>query len=194
MDLATIVVPEQEAKAKLAEYAGIIYEEGTVEDEALAAGYRAARRGLPLIRLSEAIRRGGYFDNGLPRIAVINADARECSAAWDGDDMLFGDEQVTTWRANRGALVNRHTVRVPGVRPVDNRRYASGWTIVPIIPPHIRPRRNRLHCGHILWEVEEWKRGISPRDPALLRHIRGDLWAVLACWDLTELERAVLAG
>jgi len=32
-----------------------------------------------------------------------------------------------------------------------------------------------------------------PRDPALIRHIRGDLWAVLAVWDLTELERAVLA-
>jgi hypothetical protein len=39
--------------------------------------------------------------------------------------------------------------------------------------------------------VEAWNE-IPARDPALLRHIRGDLWAVLAVWDLTELERAVL--
>jgi len=26
-----------------------------------------------------------------------------------------------------------------------------------------------------------------------LRHIRGDLWSVVAVWDLTELERLVLS-
>jgi len=194
MDLATIVVPEDEARAKAAEYAEAIRTERTAEDEALAMGYRAAARGLPLIRLSDAVRRGGFFDNGLPRIAVINADAKEASAHWDGDDIVFADEQVDSQWGNRGALVNRHTVRVRGIRPDSSRRWNSGWTVVPIIPPRIRPRRHRLHRRHILWEVEEWKRGISPRDPALLRHIRGDLWAVLAVWDLTELERAVLAG
>ncbi|MGH3300400.1 MAG: hypothetical protein ACRDOK_01755 [Streptosporangiaceae bacterium] len=35
---------------------------------------------------------------------------------------------------------------------------------------------------------------VPPRDPALLRWIRGDLWAVVAQWDLTELERAVLSS
>jgi hypothetical protein len=32
-----------------------------------------------------------------------------------------------------------------------------------------------------------------PRDPALIRRVAGDLWTVLSVWDLTELERAVLA-
>lgn len=31
-------------------------------------------------------------------------------------------------------------------------------------------------------------------DPALLKHIGGDLWAVVAVWNLTDLEMAVLAG
>ena len=39
---------------------------------------------------------------------------------------------------------------------------------------------------HVLWEVESWTPE-PPRDPALLRHLRGDLWSVLAVWDLTEL-------
>ena len=33
---------------------------------------------------------------------------------------------------------------------------------------------------------------MPPRDPALLRNITGTLYAVLAVWDLTEVERAVL--
>lgn len=34
----------------------------------------------------------------------------------------------------------------------------------------------------------------APVDPALLKHIGGDLYAVVATWDLTDLERAVLDG
>ena len=37
------------------------------------------------------------------------------------------------------------------------------------------------------------RRVLAPRDPALLRHVRGDLWAVLSVWDLTDLERMVLS-
>lgn len=44
----------------------------------------------------------------------------------------------------------------------------------------------------MLFEAE-W-RPEPPKDPALLRHIGGDLYSVVAVWDLTELERAVLAG
>jgi hypothetical protein len=44
-----------------------------------------------------------------------------------------------------------------------------------------------------LFEVDQWE-PVPPTDPALLKHIAGDLYAVLAVWDLTELERAVIAG
>jgi len=44
---------------------------------------------------------------------------------------------------------------------------------------------------HILWEAD-WHLD-PPQDPALLRRLMGDLWVVLAVWDLTSLERAVLA-
>jgi hypothetical protein len=49
----------------------------------------------------------------------------------------------------------------------------------------------------IPWEVEQWaNRRISSRpdrDPYLRKHIGGDLYAVVAEWDLTELERMVMA-
>ncbi len=195
MELATIVVPEDEARAKLAEYQAVIREERSAQDEALAAGYRAAARGLKLIRLSEAVQRGGFFDNCLPRIAVCRADATQCAVRWSGDDLLFADGD--SWGRNRSARVNADTVRVTVAdRPDFYRRGGvrwSGTTVVPLVPPRYRPRRPRLSRCHILWEVESWSPE-PPRDPALIRHIRGDLWSVLAVWDLTELERAVLAG
>ena len=36
--------------------------------------------------------------------------------------------------------------------------------------------------------------GVPRTSRMLLRHLSGQLYAVLAVWDLTELERAVLAG
>jgi len=48
---------------------------------------------------------------------------------------------------------------------------------------------------HILWEATwEQTNPPPPRDPALLRHIAGDLWVVMRTWDLTDLERAVLSA
>jgi hypothetical protein len=198
MELATLKISPEEASAKLAEYTGLLAEERTREDEAIAAGYRAAARGLPIIRLSKAIADGGFFSNRMPKIAVVRADAQECFAHWDGNDTLvFSDG---TDRRNYGALVGEHTLRVPAERPagiLSPTRGAGYWsrarTVVPIVPPHCRPRLRRLKNLHILWEVEEWKRAVPPRDPALIRHIRGDLWSVLAAWDLTELERYVLS-
>ena len=63
--------------------------------------------------------------------------------------------------------------------------------MVPLVPPPLRPA-HALRNYHVLWEAD-WQQA-PPADPALLKHIGGDLYAVLAIWDLTELERAVLAG
>ncbi len=62
--------------------------------------------------------------------------------------------------------------------------------IMPLIPAHLRPRQ-ALENYHVLWEAE-WSR-VVPRDPFLLRRLgKGDLWLVVAAWDLTEVERAAL--
>jgi hypothetical protein len=196
MDLATLTMPKAEAAERLAEYEQQLAIERNPEDEAIAMGYRALARGLPIIRMSETIQAGGFFgtgrrDVGFPRLAVGKADEADCRVHWDSQSQLIyfhGD-----FLSNRGALVGKSTVRVPGVQQPARTSYYSGRTLTPLIPPRHRPRPARLRHCHILWEVESWEL-IPPKDPALLRHIRGDLWAVLAIWDLTELERAVLAG
>lgn len=193
MDLSAITIDPAEAKRRLEEYQQLVYAERTVEDEAITAGYRAAARGLPVISMRATITAGGFHDNGLPRLAVLNADAETCFVRWDGTDLVFADRDA--WGVNQGALVNKHSVRVPvaGDDVPERRQRWRGTTIVPIVPPRFRPRtRARLARRYVLWEVEKWA-PVPPEDPFLLRHIRGDLWSVHAQWDLTPLERAVLA-
>lgn len=192
MELDTLTVDPAEAEAKVAEYEAMIAADRTAEDRAILQAYRAARRGLPIIRLSRSVAAGGFFDSGLPKIAVINADAAQCYVHWDQQDLIYTTRNDPF--ANRGAMVGRSSVRVHVDDP-PSRLFGSRWnrhaTMVPIVPPKVRPRPRRLaHC-HLLWEVESWAM-VPPKDPALLKHIRGDLWLVLATWDLTDLERYVL--
>jgi hypothetical protein len=196
MNLQELVIDPDEARERLAEYEGLIAAERTAEDVAIAAGYRAAARGLGVIDLDRTIAAGGFHDNSLPRLAIARAGTAVCFAWWDSSSVTYAD--ADNWRVNQGALVNRHSVRVPfaGDDLPDRSRRRSAWSagsaMVPLIPPRFRPRLRRLPGFHILWEVEEWTRQ-PPRDPALVRHIRGSLWAVHAVWDLTDLERTVLS-
>lgn len=67
---------------------------------------------------------------------------------------------------------------------------SDDMAVVPLIPPHLRPAKTALDKFHILWEAD-WKR-TPPRDPMLLKRVSGQLFAVVATWDLTEMERTVL--
>lgn len=199
MDLATLEIDQDTARERLAEYTEALRRERNVEDEAIAAAYRAAARGLPVISLSAAIQAGGWFPgSGLPRIAIARADATQCTVQrwrgqWDSRQrgLEYSDEGWTGRPVT--ALVGASHVHVPCAVPPSDLRWYTGTTVVPPIPPRHRPRRRnwRLSSYHILWEVERWDL-TPPHDPALLRHIRGDLWAVLAVWDLTPVERLVL--
>lgn len=195
MNLSTIVVSQEEATEKLAEYQAAIRRDGNAEDVAIVQAYRAAARGLAVISLSRVVGEGGYHDNGWPRMAIARADCTEVEVRWhgSGDDryLVFRDEfaGITRWNPS---LVGPHHVKVA---PSECSPLVSGRAVcapIPLTPPRFRPKRPRLANLHVLWEVETWTKKPS-KDPALVKHIRGDLWVVLATWDLTDLELAVLA-
>jgi hypothetical protein len=61
---------------------------------------------------------------------------------------------------------------------------------VPLIPPQFRPADAYANY-HVLWEVETWTR-IAPKDPLLLRRVTGQIYVIVAQWNLTELERLIM--
>lgn len=196
MTLDTLVVPKKQATAKLDAYRRELKRRRKpIDDEIsrLAAAYEIAAKGIPVLQLSQAIAAGGAFENGLPRIAIARSDKERVTcerSAWR-DGVRF------EWRRFRHIYRNDTEsleVRVPWDRPA---RTLTGTTIVPVVPPdalhEAKVGRTTLRRYLTLFEVEEWT-PVPPTDPALLEHIAGDLYAVLAVWDLSEIERAVIAG
>lgn len=167
-------------------------------DEAIMAGYRLIAEGKQIIQLSDAIKQGGEDQQHRPRLAVARADEKRvrCWRRNDGSVSFRGQtgrnysNHTDPRTATSHALPAGTFERVSDFGPS---RFGGNVTtldleaIVPLIPPRFRPAQ--LERYHILWEAD-WK--AVPRDPALLRALGGDLYAVVAVWDLTDIERAVL--
>lgn len=203
MNLATLDVPRDEARRAFADYRKAVRERHNAEDEQIMRGYREIIRGRQLIDIVATIREGGTVtartrprwneapaEIQLPALAVMRADQKWCRVAIDqAGRVAFHPSQ---W-GPRGQE-RRNVVRLPqATLPARSSAvtYSMFRAMVPPVPPALRPNID-LGNFHVLWEAE-WE-AQAPKDPALLRHLGGDLYAVIATWDLSELERAVLAG
>ncbi len=204
MELSTIDMTREEAVAALAEWGEAVKAaKCSDEDAAIAAGYRELAKGRRLIALSDTIRAGGEDDRLLPRLAVAPATStttylvrtRRGSVGFAASDTARRDN----WDWDQPVTATRVCVRDVlsdvsdgGWSREQNDRERFGWkAMVPVVPPRFR-RRGWKSC-HVLFEAE-WAKHTPPApiDPALIQHLRGDLWIVRGMWDLTPLERAVL--
>lgn len=193
MELATIEATPEEAKAKLDEYRRAVRETHDKTDEMILRGYKELEKGRALIRLTESVRSAGVDDNRLPRLAVARATDERVRCMADSRTTVFWPEsmRVSWWGPQQRAGLNSGVVRLTINRPeLLSQGDPRGSAIVPLIPPALRPAR-ALHRYFILFEAV-WEPN-PPTDPALIRHLIGDLWVVVATWDLTELERAAIA-
>lgn len=199
MNLPLIEMERPAAIKAFEAYRQAVRERHSVEDEQLMRGYRELAAGRRLIDLPRAMREAGTIEQRrvggvgpmmLPKLAISRANDKLCyvDMRWDGG-AWFGSRSRSVPRIGSGVTAG-HVVLASGTFPSVSVR-GTGRAIVPIIPPALRPARG-LSGYHVLWEAE-WER-VAPLDPALLKHVGGDLWAVIATWDLTELERAVVMG
>jgi hypothetical protein len=217
MDLPVIEIEQEKAQEAFQEYRDAVrstskekYAEARRDyeaiDRAVMRGYKEIAKGHQLLQLSEALRIGGVeertweddhwqdgkyvrrtFAGTFPRLAISRADARHvfCSGIQrDGTVIFTADDR---WSRRKADEVRAERV----FDEPESRNTRHHRAIVPTIPPPLRPP-HKLSGYHILWEAE-WDLQ-APVDPALLRHLGGDLYAVLAVWDLSDLEQAVLGG
>jgi len=191
MDIQTISMDKKEARKAYLEYRDAVKARRDKEDEAIARGYKELSKGKRLLNIHDVFANVKCDDLGRPLLAI--APAREkfiyCEA-----NSKHGWFYWKRGRWNgRNPYATRSQVSVP--LPEDSKRreknkYRDLVTPVPSIPPALRPLK--LTSKHfILWEVDEW--GVVPGDPMLLKHLGGALYVVLAIWDLTPLEKAVLS-
>lgn len=207
MDLAVIDVEQEKAREALTAYRRSVKDRQEAEVAQIMRGYRALARGQRLIALSATMRAGGLVERrawqrdsrgglsswpvSLPALAVARADQREIRCTIQrGRARFYWDDDALYRERSRQRL---------DVQAFDPDEEHNSWhqrqfrAMVPLVPPPLRPA-HALSGYVVLWEAEWAQDPPAPRDPALLKHIGGDVYAVLAVWDLTELERAVLAG
>lgn len=194
MNVPRIEMSWLEAHSRLEQYKSIPPEKRTDEDEAAIAGYRALADRKPVIDLQLALAQAGLNDIGWPRLAIAAADALSVRFEIEGGNALFcaAASCRRTWHHSRGA--RRLHIRLPAATfPAwsSTRHWSSRQAFLPTIPPPHRPARG-IQNYHVLWEAEWAPR--APVDPLLLRHLGGTLYIVLAEWDLTPLEQAILNG
>lgn len=212
MELTTIDMSQEEARKAFEEYRHAIRSAKTAlantEDAQIMRCYKALANGRQVINLDDAMREAGEDDKGLPRLAISRADEARIrlERSWQSGNCDF-------FPASLGAAYTSHPyigrvfrfrelLRSWNLNDVSFRQpsWSGQWTvpislfvtIVPSVPPLLRPVHD-LKGYHLLWEPS-WTidRALAPRDPALLKHLGGPLYAVLATWDLTPVEQAVL--
>lgn len=203
MEVATITMDPEEAKAKLKAFRSQLHRDADGVYQAAAEGYKALAEGKQLIELSKAIQAGGFDEEMRPRIAIGRSDRKEVEFSWPAHALTA----TFSTSKNRNRASETMDIRVPMGRQhgltYENKngiwgRSIIAYAMVPMIPADVIPTRGQRRDWHILWEVDHWsdrpQTAWPSRDPFLLKHIGGDLWAVLAEWDLTPLEMAVMRG
>lgn len=180
MDIQTMAVTQSQAMLALDQYRKnrSIWDKNDIE---IAKIYRAISRGALVISANEAIIRGGVDEQGRPRIAIMRADQDVviCDYTRGDDTVIFRN------RFNSKAAEWYFQITWPGRRRVGH--YRDAQALLPRIPPQHRPKDQGSY--HLLWEAD-WTD--IPHDPALLKRIGKDAWVVMAVWDLTAVEMAVL--
>lgn len=165
----------------------------TDADREIASIYKQIAAGRTVIRAFESIRAAGCDERGLPKLAICPAHMAECWYRVGSPETERGHVEFGK-RSARGRE-KKEVVRMPWpfVPKIQQQgsRYWDYVATVPLVPVHLRPK-HALHNYHILWEAE-WT-GRYPIDPYLLRRFGGDAWLVLAAWDLTDVERAVMSS
>lgn len=215
MNVSTITMDPAEAQAKLDAYRDALQARHSskveVEWKAAMDAYRELAKGTPLIDPLAAIRECGWRTDSRPVLAIARADmarvqwqlvrssrwwnseTKRYSGNWSPMQWQFSAsrQNESNWRRRDG---HGKTFTVSNISAEPPGEPKQGTAMVPMVPPDVLPARGCDLSKHfVLWEVENWD-AAPPVDPILLRPIGGDLYAVVAQWDLTEIERVIIAG
>jgi len=194
MEVETIKVSHFTAQEKYLEYREQLAISDDEETELLMRAHRAVYQGKAVISLHRTAQAIGVDAHGLPKLAIARATAQNVWYRRYRGSPFFLQPWFSTTGTFSHSRVSRsyyHNVILPrNLTWPETSGAPYVKALVPMIPPRYVPTHGGLHLYHILFEPV-WK-PTAPVDPFLVRHLGGDLYVIVAQWDLTEIERAVL--
>ncbi|HZS10410.1 MAG TPA: hypothetical protein VFD58_36610 [Blastocatellia bacterium] len=194
----TMVMEKDAAKQAHREYASLVKTRKEQYIRDLKQVYWHLAKGEKVLDIYEVFNKTGVNEQGDPKLAIVRADRK--SVVFRKDNSGTGSFRCEdSWHHCKSCIdlpVNTFP-DFPTEQPNPN-----SWpriireritTQTPIIPAHLVPSGS-LDNYFILWEVPEWKPVPTFKDPFLLKRINKNTFVVLAEWDLTPLEQAVIRG
>jgi hypothetical protein len=193
MNVSTISVPHETAIQKINDIEALKKSQRTDEDDALLSVFKAVRKhNARVINIVDAFRQTGLNELGRPRLAISPSDWKDVifESTYDlRGGSFFRMQTNTPWRQSDAGRIQlpSDTFTLPAGRYQRGRLKSA----VPHIPANLRPKFS-LSNYHTLFEVQNWEE--YPVDPFLLKRVVGNLFIVIAEWELTELEASLLGS
>jgi hypothetical protein len=213
IDAAEVVtLNKDDALEKFNEYKAALRISRSQHDRMMKAVYGALSEGLGIINPRAAIIKAGVESiNFHPKLAISRADHDTVFFRrnhWVNEAFFSSSERYFLAHSNKAAQAKRDQFAFGvGQLPRSDELWGKSGNLytqtvkatVPIIPPEHRPTTRHLGDYSILWEVEKWEAlprpQRAPGDPMLLKPLaQTGLYAVMAHWDLTEIEKMVLGA
>ncbi|MEZ6097265.1 MAG: hypothetical protein R3C03_24080 [Pirellulaceae bacterium] len=195
MNVAELTVDQKVAREKLRAYRSRRHKDAEQEYQAAEKLFEAAACGHRLIVADDVIRNSEFDQHGRPRLAIARADRKQVVLyRWKNKLRFDSRASFNPYDKFHENLIHDFN-NMPTFQTSSFGTYDRWFTTVPMVPADVRPQTGQLRHWHILWEVDAWhERPIidPPRDPYLLEHVSGNVFAVIAEWDLTPLEREAM--
>lgn len=209
-----VMLNKEDALERFNEYKSALRVSRSQHDRMMKAVYGALSEGLGVINPRAAIVTAGVEQVNLhPRLAISRADRDTVyfhRQHYDNTAFFSSSERFFVNASNKAAQSRRDQFAFhPGDLPrvPDSEVWSKAHPLyrevvkatVPIIPPQHRPTEGTLSGYSILWEVEKWEAlprpQRAPGDPMLLKPLaQSGLYAVMAHWDLTDIEKMALGA
>lgn len=201
MDVTTVEMDKLDAKEIYQQYQEALKTKVTdaqKQYEDLKKTYHAMSKGFKVIDIYKAFVDTGVDEDGNPKLAIAQAHLSTIRFNKErGGGGYFTEDRG--WATKERVI----DVRLPGETfpdwPLNNPD--QNWSIkdreistnVPLVPVQLLPP-GKLENYYTLFEVKEWKTRAVVEDPYLLKRINANTFAVLAEWDVTEVEAIVMRG
>jgi len=205
MNVEVLALSKEKAKEEYEAWKQLVRESRVQYAKDFLSLYAHMKHGGKVVDVWEAMKTAGLNEDGDPRLAIVRADSKHVrfhkTTEWENDKKLPVGEFYRYDNNGKRWREWKLDVKIPKGYFPEWKRDKNGWiererieTSAPIIPARIMNalRSHNLANYHILWEVEKWN--AVPKDPILLKRVTPNMFLVLATWNLTKLERAVIRG